>query len=121
MYNRLVGLLIANKLKQYHCIRKKGKFFFASAHVQKRTQELKRVIFQERIAKAWYQFVTFQEPFINHYSKAISLPRKVLFLSFKKIYMFYLMQIIFKPLSNREKGFFYLFLIFVFHPYLYHK
>lgn len=57
VYNCLVGLVDWQNLKGENSLPKKGEFFFAPAHAEKRQKEWGLAKFQQNIGVAWQQFI----------------------------------------------------------------
>ena len=57
VYNCLVGLLDWQNIEGENPLPKKGKFFFAPAHAEKRQKEWGVLGFQQKIGIAWQQFI----------------------------------------------------------------
>jgi len=57
-YNCLVGLVDWQNLEGENPLPKKGEFFFAPEHAEKRQKEWGQVLFQQKTGIAWQQFIT---------------------------------------------------------------
>ncbi|MEM9001207.1 MAG: DUF2855 family protein [Bacteroidota bacterium] len=65
VYNCLVGLVDWQNLEGEDPLPKKGEFFFAPAHAEKRQKEWGMTKFQHRIGVAWQQFINAIQPKIS--------------------------------------------------------
>lgn len=62
VYNGLVGLVDWQNLKGDKPLPKKGEFFFAPSHAEKRQKEWGSAGFQQKVALAWQQFTRAVQP-----------------------------------------------------------
>ena len=65
VYNCLVGLVDWQNLEGEKPLPKKGEFFFAPEHAEKRQKEWGLLGFQQKLGIAWKQFITTIQPIIS--------------------------------------------------------